>query len=337
MATLKDVAKLAGVSTSTASHVINKTRFVSDEVSARVKNAADRLNYTPSALARSLKSNSTKTLGMLIPTSTNPFFAEVIKGVERGCYEKGYNLILCNTEGSLERMQDSLEMLLQKKVDGLLIMTSDNYIKNLFGRHQPVPSLVMDWGDSSENFDQIQDNSFLGGKIATEYLISMGHKNIGCISGPINKRSACERFRGFTYAMQQANLAINRQWIVSGEYELEHGLNCFRQIFDNCQQKMANMPTALFVSNDMMAIGVIKSAYNLNINIPQDISIIGYDGIQLASYTIPPLTTIYQPKFKLGHRAVDTLIEKIQNKRTVGNIISLQPTLILGQSVKKID
>ncbi len=129
MATMKDIARLAGVSTSTVSHVINKSRFVSDEIAERVNNAAQQLNYAPSALARSLKMNRTKTIGMLVTTSTNPFFGEVVKGVERSCYHQGYNLILCNTEGDNQRMKASINTLLQKRVDGLLLMCSTLRVK----------------------------------------------------------------------------------------------------------------------------------------------------------------------------------------------------------------
>ena len=122
---MKDVARVAGVSTSTVSHVINKNRFVSESIIKRVNEAIDALNYAPSALARSLKMNRTNTLGMLLTASNNPFYAEVVRGVERSCYERGYSLILCNTEGDLNRMDHSLETLLQKRVDGLLMMCSE--------------------------------------------------------------------------------------------------------------------------------------------------------------------------------------------------------------------
>ena len=161
MATIKDIAKHAGVSTSTVSHVLNKTRFVSEEISTRVMAAVEELNYAPSALARSLKVKHTRTFGMLVTTSTNPFFGEVMKGVERRCYEKGYNLILCNTEGDPERMLSNLDTLLQKRVDGLLLMCSEveGMKFDLFGRHKPVPVVVMDWGPIDFPSDKIQDNS----------------------------------------------------------------------------------------------------------------------------------------------------------------------------------
>lgn len=146
MATMKDIARLAGVSTSTVSHVINKSRFVSDEIAERVNNAAQQLNYAPSALARSLKMNRTQTIGMLVTTSTNPFFGEVVKGVERSCYHKGYNLILCNTEGDNQRMKASINTLLQKRVDGLLLMCStlEGERLDVFDRYPDIPVVVMD-------------------------------------------------------------------------------------------------------------------------------------------------------------------------------------------------
>lgn len=334
MPTMKDVAKLASVSTSTVSHVINKTHFVSEEMTKRVQAAIDELNYAPSALARSLKLNQTKTLGMLITTSTNPFFAEVVKGVERRCYQKDYNLILCNTEGSMERVHDNLEMLMQKRVDGLLVMSTEvdgNHI-NLFGRHNPVPTIVMDWGMTEPSLDQIQDHSFLGGSIATQYLIDCGHKDIGCITGPLKKNTANLRYKGFENTMHQAGLRINEEWIIEDEFEAEGGFDAFEKLI-----LRDTLPSALFVGNDMMAMGVINAAYKHGLKIPQDISIIGYDDIRLAKFFTPSLTTIHQPKFRLGARAVDTLLERIEEKRSEPKIIQLEPNLVERDSVKRLD
>jgi len=331
MATMKDVAKLAGVSTSTVSHVINQTHFVSPAMKNRVQRAIDKLNYRPSALARSLKINKTATLGMLITTSTNPFFAEVIKGVERRCYQQNYNLILCNTEGSVERMHTSLEMLMQKRVDGLLIMCAEinGQHLNLFDRYSPVPAIVMDCGASELFLDQIQDHSLLGGEIATQYLIDQGHQKIGCITGPLGKNSAHLRFKGFLQAMQKAGLPIQKQWIIEEKFEAEGGFQAFEKLI-----KEKSLPSALFVGNDMMAMGVINAAHKHGLQVPEDISIIGYDDIQLAQYITPSLTTIHQPKFRLGAKAVDTLLERINNESTQPKTIQLTPSLVVRDSVK---
>ncbi|WP_064609127.1 substrate-binding domain-containing protein [Photobacterium sp. J15] len=333
MATIKDVAKRAGVSTSTVSHVLNKTRFVSEDISVRVMAAVEELNYAPSALARSLKVNHTRTFGMLVTTSTNPFFGEVVKGVERRCYEQGYNLILCNTEGDVERMRSNLDTLLQKRVDGLLLMCSEVEGRDfdLFTRHQPVPTVVMDWGPIGFPSDKIQDNSHHGGYLATRHLIEKGHTKIGCLTGPLDKLPAQQRLSGFAQAMEEAGLEINKQWIVSGSFECEGGEQAFNEIYER-----GPLPTALFVCNDMMAMGVINTAHKKGLSVPDDISIIGYDDIKLAKYITPSLTTIHQPKHRLGQQAVDTLLDKIQNKRASNRVIQLEPTLVERDSVKAI-
>lgn len=333
MATIKDVAKHACVSTSTVSHVLNKTRFVSEDISERVMIAVSELNYAPSALARSLKVNHTKTFGMLVTTSTNPFFGEVVKGVERRCYEMGYNLILCNTEGDAKRVHSSLDTLLQKRVDGLLLMCTEieSQVLELFSRYQAVPTVVMDWGLIDFPSDKIQDNSHHGGYLATKHLIEQGHKEIGCLTGPLNKLQAQQRLSGFVQAMEESGLNINKQWIASGDFECEGGETAFNEIHSRGQ-----LPTALFVSNDMMAMGVINCASKKGISVPNDLSIVGYDDIKMAKYITPSLTTIHQPKQRLGQQAVDSLLKKIQTKSQTNHVIQLEPTLMVRDSVKTL-
>ncbi|HHX8695330.1 TPA: substrate-binding domain-containing protein [Vibrio diabolicus] len=332
MATMKDIAKLAGVSTSTVSHVINKTRFVSEEISARVNNAAKELNYyAPSALARSLKVNRTKTIGMLVTTSTNPFFGEVVKGVERSCYHKGYSLILCNTEGDNERMRQSINTLLQKRVDGLILMCSslEGERIDVFERYPDIPVVVMDWGPMLFTSDKIQDNSLRGGYLAAKYLIDCGHTEIGCITGPLIKHQAQMRYEGYKRAMNEAGLEFNANWIIESDFECEGGYQAF--------MKMAQrgiLPSSIFVSNDMMAMGVINAANELNIKVPEQISIIGYDDIHIAKFMSPSLTTIHQPKYRLGQAAVETLVRKLDDKSTEAQVVQLEPTLVERKSVK---
>ncbi|EPN4952999.1 substrate-binding domain-containing protein [Vibrio diabolicus] len=332
MATMKDIAKLAGVSTSTVSHVINKTRFVSEEISERVNNAAKELNYyAPSALARSLKVNRTKTIGMLVTTSTNPFFGEVVKGVERSCYHKGYSLILCNTEGDNERMRQSINTLLQKRVDGLILMCSslEGERIDVFERYPDIPVVVMDWGPMLFTSDKIQDNSLRGGYLAAKYLIDCGHTEIGCITGPLIKHQAQMRYEGYKRAMNEAGLEFNANWIIESDFECEGGYQAF--------MKMAQrgiLPSSIFVSNDMMAMGVINAANELNIKVPEQISIIGYDDIHIAKFMSPSLTTIHQPKYRLGQAAVETLVRKLDDKSTEAQVVQLEPTLVERKSVK---
>lgn len=331
MPTMKDIARLAGVSTSTVSHVINKSRYVSDEIAERVNKAAKDLNYAPSALARSLKMNRTKTIGMLVTNSTNPFFGEVVKGVERSCYLQGYNLILCNTEGDSQRMQTSIDTLLQKRVDGLLLMCSTVEGEHIegFDRYPELPVVVMDWGPMLFSSDKIQDNSFQGGYIATKHLIEQGHTDIGCITGPLLKHQASTRFEGYQKAMNEASLSIRSKWIAEGDFECEGGFDAF-----NWMVAQGPLPSAIFVSNDMMAMGVINAANKLGISIPDDLSLIGYDDIHIAKYMTPALTTIHQPKYRLSKAAVETLLDKLEKKTTENQLVQLEPSLVVRESVK---
>ncbi|MDK9744539.1 substrate-binding domain-containing protein [Vibrio sp. B516a] len=334
MATMKDIAKLAGVSTSTVSHVINKTRFVSEEISERVNNAAKELNYyAPSALARSLKVNRTKTIGMLVTTSTNPFFGEVVKGVERSCYQKGYSLILCNTEGDNERMRQSINTLLQKRVDGLILMCSslEGERIDVFERYPDISVVVMDWGPMLFTSDKIQDNSLRGGYLAAKYLIDCGHTEIGCITGPLIKHQAQMRYEGYKRAMNEAGLEFNANWIIESDFECEGGYQAFKKM-----AQRGALPSSIFVSNDMMAMGVINAANELDIKVPDDLSIIGYDDIHIAKFMSPSLTTIHQPKYRLGQAAVETLVRKLDEKSTEAQVVQLEPTLVERKSVKRL-
>ncbi|MGD8171893.1 substrate-binding domain-containing protein [Vibrio sp. TRT 21S02] len=331
MATMKDIAKLAGVSTSTVSHVINKTRFVSEEISERVNNAAKELNYfAPSAIARSLKVNRTQTIGMLVTTSTNPFFGEVVKGVERSCYQKGYNLILCNTEGDNERMKASINTLLQKRVDGLILMCSslEGERLDVFEKYTSLPVVVMDWGPMLFTSDKIQDNSLRGGYLATKHLIEAGHRDIGCIAGPLIKHQAQMRYEGYKRAMNEAGLEFASRWIVEADFECEGGYEAF-----NKMHQAGPLPSAIFVCNDMMAMGVINAANEKGIKIPDELSLIGYDDIHIAKFMTPSLTTIHQPKYRLGQAAVETLLNKLNKVTSEPQIVQLEPTLVKRKSV----
>ncbi|MEH0673841.1 substrate-binding domain-containing protein [Vibrio scophthalmi] len=333
MATMKDIAKLAGVSTSTVSHVINQSRFVSEAISERVNQAASQLNYTPSALARSLKVNRTNTIGMLVTTSTNPFFGEVVKGVERSCYHQGYNLILCNTEGDHERMRQSINTLLQKRVDGLILMCSslEGERIDIFDKYPDIPVVVMDWGPMLFTSDKIQDNSLRGGYLAAKYLIDCGHTQVGCITGPLAKHQAQMRYEGYKRAMNEAGNEFKANWIIEGDFECEGGYNALHKMVEK-----GPLPSAIFVCNDMMALGVINAAAELGIKIPDQLSIIGYDDIHIARFMTPALTTIHQPKYRLGKAAVEALLQRLENSVEESQVVQLEPTLVERHTVKKL-
>nr|WP_075183374.1 ribose operon transcriptional repressor RbsR [Pantoea sp. 1.19] len=327
---MKDVARLAGVSTSTVSHVINQDRFVSDAITQKVRQAIGELNYAPSALARSLKLNQTRTIGMLLTASSNPFYSEVVRGVERSCYERGYSLVLCNTEGDEDRLNRSLETLMQKRVDGLLILCTESHIPSaaILGRYPSVPSVMMDWAPFEGNSDVIQDNSLLGGELATQHLIARGYRRIACIAGPQDKSPARLRLDGFKLAMQRAGIAPLPGHIVYGDFEFAGGFNAMNSLL-----ALPQIPQAVFTSNDAMAVGVYHALWQAGLRIPDDVAVVGYDDLELSRYLTPPLTTIHQPKLELGELAIDTLIHRMADPGLSQQTLILTPELMERASV----
>ncbi|MDU5779507.1 MAG: HTH-type transcriptional repressor PurR [Pantoea sp.] len=331
MATIKDVAKRAGVSTTTVSHVINKTRFVAEETRNAVWQAIQELHYSPSAVARSLKVNHTKTLGLLATSSEAPYFAEIIEAVEHHCFERGYTLILGNAHNDLQKQRAYLSMMAQKRVDGLLVMCSeypDDLLKML-EENRNIPMVVMDWGESRGDFtDTVLDNAFQGGYLAGRYLIERGHRDIGAIPGQLERNTGGGRHAGFLKALGEAGIAVRPEWIVQGDFEPESGYQAMQQIL---QQKQR--PTAIFCGGDIMAMGAICAADEMGLRVPQDISVIGYDNVRNARYFTPALTTVHQPKAQLGEKALEMLLDRITSKREVSQTIEVHPTLIERRSV----
>lgn len=326
---MKDVARLAGVSTSTVSHVINKDRFVSEAIRLRVEDAIRTLNYAPSALARSLKLNQTRTIGMLITASSNPFFSELVRGVERSCFERGYSLVLCNTDGDEQRMNRNLETLLQKRVDGLLLLCTETHQPSpaIMKRYPAIPTVMMDWSPFDGDSDVIQDNSLLGGDIATRYLINKGYTRIACVTGPLDKTPARLRLEGYRAAMRRAGLRVAEDYEVIGDFEFAGGLRAMQSLL-----ALPEPPQAVFMGNDAMAVGAYQALYQAGLRIPQDIALVGYDDIELASYMTPPLTTIHQPKDELGELAIDVLIHRMAQPELQQQRLQLTPVLMVRGS-----
>lgn len=338
MATIKDVARIAGVSTTTVSHVINKTRFVAETTQQKVMDAVKELNYAPSAVARSLKCNSTRTIGMLVTQSTNPFLAEVINGVESYCYRQGYTLILCNTGGIYEKQRDYIRMLAEKRVDGILVMCSDltQDLQEMLDAHADIPKVFMDWGQgasiSDDSKDKIIDNSADGGYLATKFLIEQGHTDIACLSGHMDKTLCIERIDGYKRALAEFNIPFDQSKIFEGNFECDTAVETADKIL-----AMDKKPSAIFCFNDTMALGLMSRLQQNGIRIPEDISVIGYDNIDLAEYFSPPLTTIHQPKRRVGKTAFEILLSRIKDKEHERTIFEMHPELIVRESVKDLN
>lgn len=328
MASIKDVAQRARVSTTTVSHVVNRTRFVSDPVRHEVEAAIRELNYVPSAVARSLKSNSTKTIGMLIPNCSNPYFAEIVRSVEDHCFGAGYTLILCNTDDEPHRQSAYLQALTEKRIDGMIIISTGegkDFQRMLHGL--PIPMVLLDREIDEVNCDLVETAHLQGGLMATEHLIGLGHRRIACLSGPANLNSSAQRIEGWRSALAKAGLAASPELLWHSDFTSQGGFNTMQAILAS-----PLAPTAVFVCNDLMSIGALSAAHQAGIQIPQQMSLIGFDDIELAQFASPALTTIAQPKQRIGIAAVDMLLERIQGGRIQARQLILLPELIVRNS-----
>lgn len=332
MATIKDVALRAGVSVTTVSHVVNDTRHVSVQGRERVELAVRELGYVPSAVARSLKSNTTCTLGMLIPNSSNPYFAEIVRLVEDRCFAAGYTLILCNTDDEPRRQSVYLKVLAERRIDGLIVVSTgndDSLVTQLHGLK--MPTVLVDREIADPTCDLVETAHMQGGLLAVRHLLSLGHRRIGCIGGPAGVTSSEQRIEGWRMALAESGSAPAGDTLLwRGGFTSQGGYEAMHAIL-----RTDLVPSAVFVCNDLMAIGALRAAHETGIHVPDALSIVGFDDIELSAYTSPPLTTVAQPKDRIGALAVDMLLERVSGRRHEPRKVVLQPELLVRASTAR--
>jgi len=334
MATIKDVALRAGVSVTTVSHVVNDTRHVSAKGRERVEEAIRELGYVPNAMARSLKSNTTSTLGMLIPNSSNPYFAEIVRIVEDRCFGAGYTLVLCNTDDEPRRQSVYLQVLAERRIDGLIVVSTgagddDSLVTQLHGLR--IPTVLVDREIADPACDLVETAHMQGGLLAVRHLLSLGHKRIACIGGPVGVMPSEQRIEGWRMALAEAGAAPNADALLwRGGFTIQGGYEAMHAIL-----RTEHAPSAVFVCNDLMAIGALRAAHESGVHVPDDLSIVGFDDIELSAYTSPPLTTVAQPKERIGALAVDMLLERVGGKRRDARKVVLQPELRVRASTAR--
>ncbi len=324
MANIKDVAARSGVSITTVSHVVNGTRFVSEIVRQRVEEAVRELGYVPSAVARSLKNNNTRTLGMVIPNNSNPYFAEIIRGVEERCYGAGYNLILCNSNDDVERQALYLRVLAQKRVDGLVFVASgsDAVVRaTLDDIAMPMVLLDREVAGVGEG-DLVEVNHTVGGEMACRHLLELGHPRVACISGPPGLSPSSKRRAGWKNALESAHVERTESDLARGDFTARGGYLAMQSLL-----KHRPRPSAVFVCNDLMAFGALAAIGEAGISVPEQISIVGFDDIELAAFSAPPLTTVAQPKLQIGTLAAELLLERVETGRREARRVILEPQL----------
>jgi len=325
---MRDVAERAGVSVTTVSHVINETRPVSDELRQRVLAAIDELGYQPNVLARSLRRGETHTIGMIVPDSANPFFAELARGIEDTSFAHGYNLILCNSDGDLDKELIYADVLTEKQVDGILFVAagvSTDHIRALQERRIPV--VIVDREIPDVSVDQVLTDNARGGWLATCHLLELGHRCIGCITGPSDVTPSAERVTGYRQALSEGGIPVDEVLIVKGDFQYGSGYRAARQILAR-----DDPPTAIFTCNDLMAVGAISAAVEMGRQVPVNLSVVGFDDVRLASFANPPLTTIVQPKYEMGVLATTMLLERMRNHDIPPRRRLLDTSLLIRQS-----
>jgi LacI family transcriptional regulator len=326
---MRDVAERAGVSVTSVSHVINQTRLVSDDLRERVLTAMNELGYQPNALARSLRRKETYTIGVIMTNSADPFFAEVTRGVEDACFEQGYNIILCNSDSDLDKELFYTNELIKKRVDGILFLAaggkSTQHIRTMQERKTPL--VVVDRYIPDLAVDTVLIDNARGGWLATHHLIELGHRRIGCITGPSDLTLSAERVTGYRRALQEAGILVDEGLIVKGNFQYETGYQAAQQFLTETKP-----PTAIFACNDLMAIGVINAAVKQGWQVPDRLSVIGFDDIRMAAYTNPLLTTVAQPKYEMGSIATTMLLERIHQQEMAPRQKLLDTHLVVRES-----
>jgi LacI family transcriptional regulator len=324
---IKDVAREAEVSTATVSHVINNTRHVSDEVRARVLEAIERCDYYPNAQARSLASGRSHTLGLVVSDIMNPFFPELVKSIEMAAYERGYDVVLANTNYDAERTSNYVRRIIERKVAGVALMTSelDTALIDELARRD-VCVVFLDLGSAGEGMSNLVVNYALGVRESIQHLVSLGHEQIAYISGPDRLRSAAKRREAFSDCMTHL-FPDTRPLIYKGNFKIEGGRRAAYEMM-----MRGRLPTAVMAANDLTALGAMQEFRAAGLKIPQDISIVGFDDIAFASLTDPPLTTVCLPRTELGRRAVEALMTTIEHPDRQGVEIHIPTYLILRGS-----
>ena len=335
MANMKQVAKKCGVSVATISRVINHPENVLPETRDKIIAIMQELNYIPNEQARSLTLNRTNTIALLIPNILNPLYPQIAKGVEDICHQKGYNLLLCNTEQNISKERDYIDMLIKRKVDGLVLSsTLLNKVDIEKIKLHNIPLVMI-----GENKDNVQANMVftdyeLGVYQAIIHFIDIGYKRIAFIGSSGNKLESDQKQRGYEKALKEFLIPINKDYMIEGDNEVEGGYFSAQKLL---QLKPA--PQAIFACNDLMAIGAIDAIKNDGLRIPQDIGIIGFDDIKMASLVEPKLTTVSQPVYKMGLIAARLLFDSMGNEDEEGcyQKIFLEPKLKIRKSCGHYD
>lgn len=331
MVTIRDVAREAGVSTATVSRALNQARLVTEKTRRRVLEAVQRLDYRPNAVARGLSTRKTRTIGLVVSDIMNPFYPEVARGVEDVTGKSGYSVILCNTDRDPAKEAAYINLLLEKRVQGVVFASlpeAGSLLEAL--DRSSVPWISAGNAPSSGDYDCVAVDNVLGAYLAAEHLLKLGHTRIAHITGPLHEPVTRERLEGFRRAAAEYGLDPGALPVVEADYKQEGGYTATLELFDS-----GRPVTAVFAGNDLMAIGALEAAHERGLRVPGDLAIVGFDDISIAGLHTIQLTTVAQPKAEIGRLAAEMLLERIEHPSPEGrgpNKVVLPPRLVVRRT-----
>ena len=324
-----DVARLAGVSPSTVSRILNGTAKVSDDKRQAVLAAIEQVNFAPNQMAQGLKKGRSMTIGIVVQDISSPFFDETLRGIDDGLKGTGYASVIVSGHWNAEEETDRVRLLLARKVDGIILLSgriADDVVLK-FSTQKPIVSTGRALHTSTA-LGFKTDNEY-GAWLAVRHLVQLGHRRIAFISGPANNHDADERLAGYRRALEEAQIEIDPALIVEGNYHEASGMMAMNRLFDTHQQF-----TAVFAANDLSAYGARLALYRKGIRVPDDISLVGFDDLPGSSYTTPPLTTIRQPLYDMGRIATEALLRLINGEAVQGEIPPVE--LVVRETTRRV-
>lgn len=337
--TIREVAKRAGVSCATISRVINNSDIVKDKTRDHVIKIIKEMGFAPNEVARSLSKNETKTIGVVVPDINNPFFGDVIKGVSMLADKHHLNILLCDTNEDTEKEKNSLHMLKEQRIRGIIIGPASD--KNEFNseylsilENMGIPIVLVGRDVKYSNFDGVFIDNVQGACDGVTALIQNGHKKIAIIAGPEDSKPGRERLGGYLKAMTMNGIDVSEDYIFRGNFKLESGYEFTRQIL-----KMEDRPTAIFTCNNMMTLGCIKAIMEIDLKIPDDIALVGFDEIEILNIFNMHISVISRPTLEMGVIAMEMLLERLNKKESGGSAskrVTLMPELICKGSERLI-
>jgi LacI family transcriptional regulator len=327
-ASIYDVARESRVSVFTVSAVINGKKHVGKKLRERVEAAIRKLNYRPNLIARSLAKQRTHTIGMIVPDIANPFFPMVVRGAEDAAQKHGYNLLLCNSDDTLAKEEIAVELLLSKRVDGVLLTkAAEDFRPSLMQmiKEVNIPFVLVMRTYPKLTKDAVITDDYRGAYDAVSHLARSGRRRIGLIGGPLKVSNAIARWEGFRDALKAEHIPYNKELIIEGDYRIESGFRAGHAL-------LSHRPDGIYVANHLMTIGMLKAAEEMGLQCPEDFGLVSFDDYPWLSVFRPRLTTVELPKHQLGTEAAELLIRRISGDRSAPATKKLQPELRVRES-----